>query len=84
MYQPSQNRCGGSISHQSAVTKRNTHWKTVPVSLKDEGRQTPSLEPGDNSVKISHGFQTYAIDMGIQVQRSLYFHALLEAYNSME
>ena len=52
-------------------------------SLEERMQTAPRLEPGSNSLKISHGFKPYQLrdDIGIQVQRSLYFHALLEAFN---
>ena len=52
--------------------------------LERRGHADNPLEPGSNNLIISHGFKPYQLrdDIGIQVQRSLYFHALLEAFNS--
>ena len=41
--------------------------------LERRGQADTPLEPGSNSLKISHGFKPYQLrdDIGIQVQRSL-------------
>lgn len=54
--------------------------------LERRGKENSPPEPGDNSVKISHGFEPYQLrdDIGIRVPRSMYFHALLEAFNGQE